>query len=217
MCRETAGQVRDKRALLLWVLAESSALLFVFYKIFAELFPPKRPLIYMVSREEALGARPGNFVYPAWVKTSAPIGPRGFRCRRRCKDLPRSCELVPAAARANQIMSSDVSTLWFWNVRFFKPQQEVRIPRAREPRGNRSPAQAQTSRIAGRAFAGARRRTNRRAKLSELTKLGMDLKPWDVLPEEANSNKAAETAWIGRSRGRKRGFRAKDAPVPARK
>jgi len=40
----------------------------------------------------------------------------------------------------------------------------------------------------------------------------MDLKGWDILPEEANSNKRAERRGLGRSRGRSHGFRAKDAP-----
>ncbi len=111
--------------------------------------------------------------------------------------------------KANQIMSSDVH-VWFWNVRFFKPQQEEEFRVRVSPGGQ----------IAGyshkieesRAGPSLDRAAAQSAAQDYLTsKLGIDLKAWDVLPEEANSNKRPNRldwsfTW------EKHGFRAKDAP-----
>jgi membrane protease YdiL (CAAX protease family) len=106
-------------------------------------------------------------------------------------------------------MSSEVH-VWFWNVRFFKPQQEeefhVRVSPAGQIVGYDHKMEE------SRAGASPDRATAERAAQNYLTaKLGIDLKSWDELAEEANSEKKPNRldwsfTW------EKHGFRAKDAP-----
>src|ERR1700674_3434387 len=111
--------------------------------------------------------------------------------------------------RANRMMSSELN-IWYWNVRFFKPQQEeefhIRVSPAGEIVGyshtvEESRAGAMLDQTAAQGSA--------QNFLSG--KLWVDLRAWDLLPEEVNSNKRSNRldwsfTW------EKRGFRAKDAP-----
>jgi len=93
--------------------------------------------------------------------------------------------------QANQIMLSDVH-VWYWEVRFFKPQQEeefrVRVsPQDRlwlRPQNEESRAGPSLDRAA----------QNRRANLSD-SKLGMDLKAWTFFPRSQFEEKANRLDW----------------------
>jgi membrane protease YdiL (CAAX protease family) len=110
-------------------------------------------------------------------------------------------------------MSSELN-VWFWEARFFKPQQEEEFRVSVNPAGQ----------IVGydhivektRAGATVDRGTAQSVAQNYLTgKLGVDLSAWDFLPEEANSTKLTNRldwsfTW------EKHGFRAKDAPYRLR-
>ena len=193
----------DKRALLLWVLAGIIGIVFA-QKYFFRAFP-EASVNFQVSREEAL-TRAQKFVTGLGENVSGYRSTVAFDVDEEAKTyLERELDLQ----RANQIMSSDLH-VWFWNVRFFKPQQEeefrVRVSPAGQIAGYRH--KIEESR-AGPSLERAAAQTAAQNYLS--SKLGMDLKAWDVLPEEANSKKKPNRmdwsfTW------EKHGFRAKDAP-----
>src|SRR5712671_3835371 len=193
----------DKRALFLWVAAGILGILFA-QKYFFRAFP-EASINFHVSREEAL-ARAQKFVTGLGENVSGYRSAVAFDVDDDAKTyLERGLGLQ----QANQIMSSDVH-VWFWNVRFFKPQQEeefrVRVSPAGQIAGYRH--KIEESR-AGSSLERAAAQTAAQNYLS--SKLGMDLKAWDVLPEEANSKKKPNRmdwsfTW------EKHGFRAKDAP-----
>jgi len=193
----------DKRALLLWVAAGILGALFA-YKYFFRAFP-EASVNFQVSREEAL-ARAQKFVTGLGENVSGYRSTVAFDVD---EDAKTYLERELGLQQANQIMSSDVH-VWFWNVRFFKPQQEEEFRVRVSPAGQ----------IAGyihkieesRAGPSLERAAAQAAAQDYLTsKLGMDLKAWDILPEEANSNKRPNRVdWS--FTWEKHGFRAKDAP-----
>src|SRR6266478_553570 len=199
--------VSDKRALLLWVLAGIIGIVFA-QKYFFRAFP-EASVNFQVSREEAL-ARAQKFVTGLGENVSGYRSTVAFDVDEEAKTyLERELDLQ----RANQIMSSDLH-VWFWNVRFFKPQQEeefrVRVSPAGQIAGYHHKIEE------SRAGPSLERAAAQTAAQNYLTsKLGMDLKAWDVLPEEANSKKKPNRmdwsfTW------EKHGFRAKDAPYRLR-
>jgi len=193
----------DKRALLLWVLAAIIGIVFA-QKYYFRAFP-EASVNFQVSREEAV-SRAQKFVTGLGEDVSGYRSAVAFDVD---EDAKTYLERELGLQQANQIMSSDVH-VWFWNVRFFKPQQEEEFHVRVSPAGQ----------IAGydhkieesRAGASLERAAAQIAAQNYLTsKFGIDLKAWDVLPEEANSNKRPNRldwsfTW------EKHGFRAKDAP-----
>jgi len=193
----------DKRALLLWVLAGIIGIVFAqryFFRAF-----PEASVNFQVSREEAV-SRAEKFVTSLGENVSGYRSTAGFDVDDNAKTyLERELGLQ----QANQIMSSDVH-VWFWSVRFFKPLQveefRVRVNPAGKIVGYDHKIEE------SRAGASLDRATAQTAAQDYLTsKLGMDVKAWDILPEEANSNKRPNRldwsfTW------EKQGFRAKDAP-----
>ena len=111
--------------------------------------------------------------------------------------------------QANQLMSSQLN-IWYWDVRFFRPEQEEEFDVRVSPSGNivgyeHKIEEARAGASLERAAAQATAQNFLRAKMS------VDLSKWDFLPEEANSNKRPNRldwsfTW------EKHGFRAKDAP-----
>jgi membrane protease YdiL (CAAX protease family) len=193
----------DKRALLLWVLAGIIGIVFA-QKYFFHAFP-EASVNFQVSREEAL-VRAQKFVTGLGENVSGYRSAVAFDVD---DDAKTYLERELGLQQANQIMSSDLH-VWFWNVRFFKPQQEeefhVRVSPAGQIVGY--DRKIEESR-AGPSLERAAAQTAAQNYLS--SKLGMDLKGWDVLPEEANSNKRPNRldwsfTW------EMHGFRAKDAP-----
>ena len=197
----------DKRGLLLWIVLGIIGSAFA-YRFYFRAFP-EASVDFRVSRSEAL-KRAADFV----GKLGENIG--GYRSAivfNLDEDAKTYLERELGLQQANQLMSSQLN-IWYWDVRFFRPQQEeefhVRvnpkgqivgyehtIPEARAgPSLDRSAAQAATeSFLASQA--------------------GVDLSAWQFLPEEADSKKRPNrTDWF--FTWEKRDFRAKDAPYRMR-
>lgn len=197
----------DKRTLFLWVVFGILGALFS-YKYFFRAFP-EASVNFKVSREEAL-ARAHNFVSSLGENVSGYRSAIVFNVDDNAKVyLERELGLQ----QANRLMSSELN-IWFWDVRFFKPQQEeefcVRVSpsgqivgyehKIEEARGGASPERA-AAQSAAQSFLSA--------------KLGLDLNTWEFLPEEANSKTLPNRVdWS--FTWEKRGFRAKDAPYRLR-
>ncbi len=193
----------DKRALLLWVVAGIIGILFAqryFFRAF-----PEASVNFQVSREEAL-TRARKFVTGLGENVNGYQSAIVFDVDDNAKVyLERELGLQ----EANRLMSSELN-IWFWDVRFFKPLQ------VEEFRVRVSPA----GKIAGydhkieesRAGVSLDRAMAQTAAQNYLSgKLGVDLKSWDLLPEEANSSKRPNRVdWA--YTWEKHGFRAKDAP-----
>jgi membrane protease YdiL (CAAX protease family) len=193
----------DKRALLLWVLAGIIGIVFA-QKYFFRAFP-EASVNFQVSREGAV-SRAQKFVSDLGENVSGYRSAVAFDVN---DDAKTYLERELGLQQANQFMSSDLH-MWFWNVRFFKPQQEEEFRVRVSPAGQ---IVGYTHKIeearAGPSLDRAAAETVAQNYLS--SKLGIDLKGWDVLPEEANSNKRPNRldwsfTW------EKHGFRAKDAP-----
>jgi len=131
----------DKRALFLWVAAGILGILFA-QKYFFRAFP-EASINFHVSREEAL-ARAQKFVTGMGENVSGYRSTVAFDVD---EDAKTYLERELGLQKANQIMSSDVH-VWFWNVRFFKPQQEEEFRVRVSPR-DRSPATTTKSRNRG--------------------------------------------------------------------
>ena len=197
----------DKRALLLWVVAGILGMLFA-YKYFFRAFP-EASVNFQISREEAL-ERSKKFVAGLGESISGYQSTIVFDVDDNAKVyLERQLGLQ----QANRLMSSELN-IWFWQVRFFKPQQEEEFRVSVNPAGQI----VGYSHIVEKTRAGATldRATALSAAQNYLTaRLGLDLNAWDFLPEEANSTKLSNRldwsfTW------EKHGFRAKDAPYRLR-
>jgi membrane protease YdiL (CAAX protease family) len=197
----------EKRALFLWVVAGILGIVFA-QKYFFRAFP-EASVNFQVSREEAL-SQAQKFVTGLGENVNGYRSAVAFDVDEEAKTyLERELDL----RQANQIMSSDLH-VWYWEVRFFKPQQEeeflVRVSPAGQIVGYEHKIEE------SRAGPSLERAAAEAAAQDYLTsKLGMDLKSWDVLPEEANSKKKPnrldwEFTW------EKHGFGAKDAPYRLR-
>jgi len=193
----------EKRALILWVVAGIFGIVFA-QKYFFQAFP-EASVNFQVSREEAL-SRAQKFVAGLDENVSGYRSAVSFDVDEESKTyLERELDL----RQANQLMSSELH-LWYWEVRFFKPKQEeefrVRVSPAGQIVGYDHKIEE------GRAGLSLERAAAETAAQHYLTsKLGIDLKGWELLPEEANSEKKPnrldwEFTW------EKHGFRAKDAP-----
>jgi Type II CAAX prenyl endopeptidase Rce1-like len=193
----------EKRALLLWVLAGIIGILFAqryFFRAF-----PEASVNFGVSREEAL-ARARNFVTGLGENVSGYRSTVAFNVD---DDAKTYLERELGLQQANQLMSSDLH-LWYWEARFFKPLQEeefrVRVSPAGQIVGYGHKIEES---LDGASLERAAAQNAAQNYLS--SKLRMDLKGWDVLPEEANSKKKPNRldwsfTW------EKHGFRAYDAP-----
>ncbi len=194
---------RDKRALLLWVALGIVGTIFA-YKYFFRAFP-EASVDFRVSRSEAL-QRAQSFVTGLGENVSGYRSAIVFDVDDNAKTyLERELGLK----QANQMMSSQLN-IWYWDVRFFRPQQEEEFLVRVSPAGNivgysHKIEEARAGTALDRAAA------QKRARDFLVTRLGLDLSQWDFLPEEANSNKRPNRmdwsfTW------EKHGFRAKDAP-----
>jgi membrane protease YdiL (CAAX protease family) len=193
----------DKRALILWVLLGVVGLAFA-HRYFFRAFP-EASVDFKVSRAEAL-ARAQKFVGSLGEDVSEYQSAIVFDLDDNAKTY---LEREVGLQQANRLMSSELN-IWYWNVRFFKPQQEeefyVRVSPAGEIVGyEHKIAEAQ----AGAALQREAAQGDAQAFLS--AKMGVDLSKWEFLPEEANSSqKPNRVDWS--FTWEKRGFRAKDAP-----
>ncbi len=193
----------DKRALALWVLAGIVGVWFANHFYFRAF--PEASVDFKVSRDEAL-KRAQSFMTGMGENVAGYRSSIVFDVDDNGKTyLERELGLQ----RANQLMSSQLN-IWYWDVRFFKPQQEEEFGVRISPSGNvvgygRRIAEA----LAGASLARAEAQTKAQNYLSG--KLGLDLNAWNFLPEEANSDKRPNRldwsfTW------EKKDFRAADAP-----
>jgi hypothetical protein len=193
----------DKRALFLWVVLGILGALFA-YKYFFRAFP-EASVNFKVSREEAL-TRARNFVSGLGENLSGCRSAIVFNVDDNAKVyLERELGLQ----QANRLMSSHLN-IWFWDVRFFKPQQEEEFSVRVSPAGQivgythvlpKSQAGASLDRATAQTI----------AQNFLVGRLGMGMNGWDLLAEEANSEKMpARIDWT--FNWEKHDFRAKDAP-----
>ena len=193
----------EKRALILWVICGVLGLVFAqryFFRAF-----PEAAVDFKVSRTEAQ-QRARNFVQGLGENLEGYQSTITFQVDDNAKTyLERELGLQ----EANRLMSSELN-IWFWDVRFFKPQQEeefrVRVSPAgkvvayihkvEEARGEKSLSREE-------ALAAARQFLQ--------SKLGTNLDNWNFLPEEANSQTRPNRVDWSFTWERKN-FKAKDAP-----
>jgi membrane protease YdiL (CAAX protease family) len=192
----------EKRALLLWIAAGIVGLLFA-SKYFFQAFP-EASVNFQVSREEAL-MRAQKFV----TGLGENIG--GYKSSiifAVDEDGKVYLERQVGLREANRLMSSELN-IWYWEVRFFKPLQteefQIRVSPSGQIVGYDHKIEETT------AGASLEHAAAQSVAQNFLTKLGMNLRGWDALPEEANSKKKPNrTDWT--FTWEKHGFRAKDAP-----
>jgi membrane protease YdiL (CAAX protease family) len=193
----------DKRALILWVLLGVVGLVFA-HRYFFRAFP-EASVDFKVSRAEAL-TRAKKFVGSLGEDVSGYQSAIVFDVDDNAKTY---LEREVGLKQANQLMSSELN-IWYWNVRFFRPQQEeefyVRVSPAGEIVGyDHKIPEAQAGAAPDRAAAETAAQEFLRGKM------GVDLAKWDFLSEEANSSqKPNRVDWS--FTWEKHGFRAKDAP-----
>jgi membrane protease YdiL (CAAX protease family) len=193
----------EKRALLLWVIAGVLGAWFA-QKYFFRAFP-EASVNFKVSRDEAL-SRAQGFVGSLGENVSGYQTAIVFNLDDNAKTyLERELGLQ----QANQLMSRQLN-IWFWDVRFFKPQQEEEFRVRVSPAGIIvGYAHTVPKSMAGRELDRAEALSTAQNLLSG--PLAVDLKNWDYLPEEANSEKQPNRLdW--RFTWEKHAFRAKDAP-----
>jgi membrane protease YdiL (CAAX protease family) len=193
----------EKRALLLWVALGIVGTIFA-YKYFFQAFP-EASVDFRVTRSEAL-QRAESFVAGLGENVG---GYRSAIVFSVDDDAKTYLERELGLQQANQLMSSQLH-IWYWDVRFFRPQQEEEFFVRVSPAGN---VVGYTHKIEEARAGAALDRAAAQASAQDfvISKLGLDASQWDFLPEEANSTKRPNrTDWD--FTWEKRGFRAKDAP-----
>ena len=107
----------EKRALILWVVAGILGMVFA-HRYFFRAFP-EASVNFQVSREEAL-SRAQKFVGSLGEDVSGYQSAIVFDVDDNAKTY---LEREMGLQQANQLMSSELH-IWYWKVRFFRPQQE---------------------------------------------------------------------------------------------
>jgi len=192
----------NKRALIFWVIAGIAGALFA-YKYYFRAFP-EASVNFKVSRGEAL-TRAKQFLSGMGEDAGSYQSAIVFEVN---DDAKTYLERELGLAQANQLMSAELN-IWYWDVRFFKAAAGRRISSTGKPGRRDCRIRAQSGGSTTGRYAGSRDSTVRRGKFSG-SKMGVR-SGWDLLPKRwirINDR----TDWTGRSRGKKHGFRAKDAP-----
>jgi hypothetical protein len=193
----------EKRGLLLWVVLGIIGTLFA-YKYFFRAFP-EASVDFRVTRPEALKVAQ-NFVNGLGETVG---GHRSAIVFSVDDDAKTYLERELGLKEANQMMSAQLH-LWYWDVRFFRPQQEEEFFVRVSPAGN---VVGYTHKIEEARPGATLERAAAQAEAQDFlaSRLGIDAGQWDFLPEEVNSVKRPKRidwsfTW------EKHGFRAKDAP-----
>ena len=197
----------DKRGLLLWIVLGIIGAAFA-YRFYFRAFP-EASVDFRISRSEAL-KRAGDFVGKLGENVS---GYRSAIVFNLDDDAKTYLERELGLQQANQLMSSQLN-IWYWDVRFFRPQQEEEFHVRVNPKGQIVGYEHTIPEAA--AGASLERSAAQAATEKFLTsQIGVDLSAWQFLPEEADSKKRPNrTDWF--FTWEKRGFRAKDAPYRMR-
>ena len=192
----------NKRALLLWVVAGIAGALFA-YKYYFRAFP-EASVNFKVSRGEAL-SRAKQFLSTVGEDAGGYQSAIVFDVD---DDAKTYLERETGLEQANRLMSRELN-IWYWDVRFFKPQQEeefhVRVSPAGQIVGyEHHVKEARAGATLDRAAAQYAAETFLENKLGVRS-------GWELLPEEINSTKKPNRldwsfTW------EKRGFRVKGAP-----
>lgn len=194
---------RDKRALVLWVLTGIVGIFFANHYYFRAF--PEASIDFRVSRPEAL-KRAQDFMASMGQDISGYQSSIVFDVDENAKTyLERQIGLQ----KANQLMQSQLD-IWYWEVRFFKPQQEEEFGVRVSPAGN-VVGYGHTIKEAAPGASLERNEAQAKAQNYLSGKLGVDLNGWNFLPEEVNSDKRPNRldwsfTW------EKKDFRAVDAP-----
>lgn len=193
----------DKRVLVLWILCSIVGLVFA-QKYFFQAFP-EASVDFKVSRAEAQ-KRAKQFVEGLGQDLDGYQSTIVFDVDDTAKTyLERELGLK----QANYLMSSDLN-IWYWDVRFFRPQQEEEFRVRVSPAGSivgydHKIPEAQAAKSLNRdEAAGA-------AESYLQSKLGMNLAQWEFLPAEANSQTRPNRMDWSFTWERKN-FKVKDAP-----
>jgi Type II CAAX prenyl endopeptidase Rce1-like len=193
----------DKRTLIIWILVGIVGALFAqryFFRAF-----PEASVDFKVSRAAAQ-SRAKTFVEGLGENLSGYQSTVVFDLDENAKTyLERELGLQ----QANRLMSSELS-IWYWDVRFFRPQQEeeflVRVSPAGQIVGYDRKIQeiwAANSLDRDQAVADAENYLQ--------TRLGIDLNKWEFLPAEANQRaRPNRVDWS--FTWQLKDFKAKDAP-----
>lgn len=193
----------DKRTLLLWVFLGIVGAFFA-HKYFFQAFP-EASVDFKVSRAESQ-KRAKAFVESLGENLSGYQSTITFDVDENAKTY---LERALGLKQANRLMAGELN-IWFWEVRFFHPQQEeefrVRVSPAGKVVGYEhkiEEARGAKSLNRNEAFAAAQQFLQ--------SKLGTDLNNWTFLPEEANSvTRPNRLDWS--FTWERNGFKAKDAP-----
>ena len=193
----------EKRALLLWVAAGILGILFA-QRYFFQAFP-EASVNFQISRGQAL-ARARAFVTGLGENVSGYRSSIIFDMDEEAKVY---LERQVGLREANRLMSSELH-IWYWEARFFKPLQTEEFRLRVSPSGQ---IVGYTHKIEETVPGASLDRAAAESVAENFlsAKLGMDLRAWDALSEEANSKKRPNrTDWT--FTWEKHGFRAKDAP-----
>ncbi len=200
---ETRLTGTDKRTLLLWIVFGILGALFA-HKYFFRAFP-EASVDFKISRSEAQ-KRAKDFVQGLGENLNGYQSTIVFDVDENAKTyLERELGLQ----QANRLMSGELN-VWYWEVRFFRSQQEeefqVRISPAGKivSYGHKIP-EAQAAKSLNREEAQAAAQSFLQSKLST------DLNNWNSLQEEANSQTRPNRVDWSFTWERKN-FKAKDAP-----
>jgi membrane protease YdiL (CAAX protease family) len=193
----------EKRALVLWILAGIVGMWYAHRNFFSAF--PEASVNFKLTRGEAL-TRARTFVESLGSSVNGYRSVIVFGVDDNAKTY---LERQVGLKEANQMMSSDVN-VWYWEVRFFKPQQEEEFRVAVSPEGSITGYKhvVPEARPGGEPNREAAQKT---AQNFLEAKLGKAADGWDFLAEESNSVKRPNrTDWT--FTWERHGFRAKDAP-----
>ncbi len=193
----------DRRALVLWIICGVLGLLFA-QRFFFRAFP-EAAVDFKVSRTDAQ-QRAKSFVQDLGENLDGYQSTITFRVDDNAKTyLERELGLQAA----NRLMSSELN-IWFWEVRFFRPQQEEEYQVRVSPAGK---VVAYSHKIEEARGAKSLSREQALATAREFLhdKIGTNLDHWNFLPEEANSQvRPNRLDWT--FTWERKNFKAKDAP-----
>ncbi|HLZ12834.1 MAG TPA: CPBP family intramembrane glutamic endopeptidase [Candidatus Acidoferrum sp.] len=171
----------EKRALALWLLAGIVGVFFA-HRYFLQAFP-EASVDFKVNRPQAL-ARAKAFAAGLGENLDSYRSAIEFSVEENEKVY---VEREVGLQQANQLASSKIN-LWYWNVRFYKPQQEEEF----EVRVSPSGQIVGYKHVVPEARAGATLERGAAQTLAQnflTAQLGKPAVDWTFLPEEANSQK----------------------------
>ena len=193
----------DKRILILWVVCGIIGALFA-QKYFFRAFP-EASVDFKVSRTEAQ-SRAKQFVEGLGGDISGYQSTIVFDVDENAKTyLERELGLQ----QANHLMSSELN-IWYWDVRFFRAQQEEEFLVRVSPAGRIVGYDHKIEEARG-AKSSNREEAIAAAETFAQSKLGEDLSQWEFLQAEANSQSRPNRLDWSFTWERK-GFKAKEAP-----